>query len=756
MNFFKILLVLIFPLLVSSSNLKRKENPSDEAPKSKIARLSVDEAEISGVTDIASCDNLNQRKRKENPSDEYPEQKVARISADEAEISDVIDAFSSDLEPKPNLASHNDSVSLFKTPEVLLFMIYSYLKCPYSSLPFVCKAFNESLKKYPLAMHLNSITSMSFAGPLKPSKDLARLLTLDRSYLNEKLDQFLEIGTYYTYNLKLNYPPLACQVVGFSLKKKDTFQQTLDISRIAAEIMQEGYLESFLAILHQFPDLKLKNLRIDVAKFLKFIRTDNSTFIDNLHRLIQVQENTSPFLPYLFSIPNVPNSEFDKIFNSIVLSNPNLSINFIFKSIGGSFSLINFDDLSKEEIQSIQERNERYILEYSRRKSSDFGPEFAHLCCNMVSSDYKDTLLTREFLDKMVTFVNNDLKEEDENEYEDDAQSHARDYIRTLSIIAIKRGFTNLFIQLQTITFGENEYIYNEHAQLKYFQEYEMERFEKDHPKFFASLPCSIFRNLFGVYNSLNLLRYKRLTLEHVSFIHDFTARMTAIVELAPNPETLKAAISNFVGSGSNLLAKLFENIINYSENPARTVHKVFSALKYFEQFESKFDSINGLLSTETYLESLLKPENEDIFEFPVEGIIIKINHNTFKLFADFAKLMGAERIALLLKHIVIDWRNIVYTSNLLASDFDSFFKAIGLNIKEYEIIKNKTTEDLKAIESIKKDSRCLFVEPKVDSKYIFEVLLQEANLAHQYKLDRKYLPNGTNPFAFRYFGVYD
>ena len=207
---FKILLVLIFPLLVSSSNLKRRGNPSDEASESKIAHISEDEAEISGFTDTSSCDNLNQRKkRKENPSYEYSEQKVARISADSAKSSGFIDTFSGNLEPKPSLASHNNSVTFIKTPDVVLFLIYSYFKCPYSSLPFVCKAFNESLKNYPLDMHFKSITSMNFVAPLKPSKELARLLTLDRSYLNEKLDQFLEVS--FHYNLKFNYPLLASQ-----------------------------------------------------------------------------------------------------------------------------------------------------------------------------------------------------------------------------------------------------------------------------------------------------------------------------------------------------------------------------------------------------------------------------------------------------------------------------------------------------------------------------------------------------------------
>ena len=402
MKFHQILFVLVLPLLVESSYLrtnqrKRKETSSDEAPKSKLGRLSVNEAESSEFIDTSSCDNLHQRKRKENPSDKYSKQKVARISTDSAESSGFIDAVSGDLEPKPNVASHNNSVSLIKTPDVVLFLIYSYLKCPYSSLPFVCNAFNESLKNYPLDMHFKSITSMNFDGPLKPSTDLARLMKLDRTYLNEKFDLLLSVRRSY-FSLKSSL--LAIKTVQNIFRTIDEVRRGYEVDKIVLEIMRDECFESFLAILHQFPALKFNNLETNfVCKFLKFIKNDNSTFIDNVHRLLRAYAHPDMFLKHLFSLPNLP--DFATIFTSIVQTSSNINEDFIFKTIGESFSLINHDDLTKKEIQSIQERNERYILEYSRGKCSDFGPEFAGLCSDMISPDFTDRILTHEFVKNM-------------------------------------------------------------------------------------------------------------------------------------------------------------------------------------------------------------------------------------------------------------------------------------------------------------------------------------------------------------------
>ena len=299
----------------------------------------------------------------------------------------------------------------------------------------------------------------------------------------------------------------------------------------------------------------------------------------------------------------------------------------------------------------------------------------------------------------------------------------------------------------------------------RFFKDEELNRIMKDHPKFFAALPLQFFKEFFDAYNPFGLLKHKRLLLSDVPLINDLTQRIAALVELETNPETLKVKLLNFVKKNSDLLPEIFRNIIKYSENPARAFHKVLLALKDLKKFESFSEMINAYLKTTPYLESLLKPENEDIFEFPNEGIFINIDSDTFKLFSSFAIQMGAERIAPLLKHIVIDWKGIVCTSGLFASDFDSFFKAIGINIKKYEINQNKTVEDMLAIESIQRDSRCLLIEPKVDSKYIFEVLLQEANLAYnkdieeresfawKYGIESKI---STNPFALSYFGVYD
>ena len=136
-----------------------------------------------------------------------------------------------------------------------------------------------------------------------------------------------------------------------------------------------------------------------------------------------------------------------------------------FQSIGESFSFINpLMIIPEDEIQSIQQRNRQYIEEYERRWNFKFGPEFARLCSDMISPDYTDTKLIDEFLVNNGWFVNTNIKNES------DPQFRAIDYIKILSLIAIKRGYPNLFKQLQSIIFGKNGYFYDELSQMDTFK----------------------------------------------------------------------------------------------------------------------------------------------------------------------------------------------------------------------------------------------------------------------------------------------
>ena len=84
------------------------------------------------------------------------------------------------------------------------------------------------------------------------------------------------------------------------------------------------------------------------------------------------------------------------------------------------------------------------------------------------------------------------------------------------------------------------------------------------------------------------------------------------------------------------------------------------------------------------------------------------------------------------------------------------------LIIDNYKARGNDSIEDRRALEMIKTDSRCLFVEPKVSPNYIFEILFEEAN--HAITLERLTLEmnqplttvNEINPLSSQFFGIYD
>ena len=141
----------------------------------------------------------------------------------------------------------------------------------------------------------------------------------------------------------------------------------------------------------------------------------------------------------------------------------------------------------------------QHVEEYENREPSEFDIEFARLCLQMISPDYNDTKLTDEFLVKMVEFVNIDIEDEA------DPQLRASDYIKILSLIAIKRGYPILFKQLQSLLFRTNGFFIDELFPNEYFQDEELKRVVKDHPKFFSSLPLDTFKIFLGSYNPSDL-----------------------------------------------------------------------------------------------------------------------------------------------------------------------------------------------------------------------------------------------------------
>ena len=717
MNFLQILIIFVLPILVISSDL-----------------------------------NGSQNKRKENPSDEYYENKFVRISGDTSESYLMVE-----VDKVENNESQN-SFPIFKLPDVLLFQIYSYLKCPYAGLPLVCKNFSNSLKNYPIDLHMKSITSMDIKVPLKPSKDLARLMMVNRVYLNENLDQFLSTATKNLY-FSLKTPFFAIQTVGYILRKFSGFKREHELDLVAFEMLNNEFFESFLTILHTFPNTKFQSFETHfVCKFLKFIWTDRSTFTENLHLLIQAYAYPFMFLMHLFSIPNIP--DFDTIFNAILQSSLNfVEINdvYILLIIADSFSQISHDDLTDEEIQSIQERNEQYIYKYSGGPDFDFLHEFVRLCSDMISPSYTDLKLAHEFLERMPLYVNR------YTDHDGQSKTVANSIFGILSRIAIKRGYAELFIQIHNISLKPDRYVYDETSTPKQFiPTAEMKQILTEKPQFFESLPYPFFIRFFRIYDPLQLLKHKRLTLGNCTLSLDLVQTITAEAELETDPEVLKAALLEFAKSRNHLLVQLFQNIIEYSLNPARTIHKVLLALKDYKDIGIFLKQINNLLGRITYLESLLKPENEDIFESPIDGLVITIDDNTFKMFSDFAKKMGTVRMAPLLKRLVIQWKRIVAVSGLLGSDYESFFEAIGLKFDTFKAIGNDSIEERRALEMIKTDSRCLFVEPKVSPNYIFEILFEEASIAITLERLRTEMNqpsttvNEINPLRSKFFGIFD
>ena len=99
------------------------------------------------------------------------------------------------------------------------------------------------------------------------------------------------------------------------------------------------------------------------------------------------------FLQNLFTLPDI--SDFGSVVLDFDLKSFDKDI--VLKSIAESFSLLDFDGLSTEQIEFIQERNRKYIDHCSTGHSSKFLVNFAKICSELISNNYEDKELKLNF-----------------------------------------------------------------------------------------------------------------------------------------------------------------------------------------------------------------------------------------------------------------------------------------------------------------------------------------------------------------------
>ena len=79
------------------------------------------------------------------------------------------------------------------------------------------------------------------------------------------------------------------------------------------------------------------------------------------------------------------------MFLEIVKSVPNVSNDFIFPKYWQSpFHLSTLMIIRKMKFNQSNKEIDSTFEEYERRETSEFGPEFARLCSDMISPDYKE------------------------------------------------------------------------------------------------------------------------------------------------------------------------------------------------------------------------------------------------------------------------------------------------------------------------------------------------------------------------------
>lgn len=219
----------------------------------------------------------------------------------------------------------------------------------------------------------------------------------------------------------------------------------------------------------------------------------------------------------------------------------------------------------------------------------------------------------------------------------------------------------------------------------------------------------------------------------------------------------MQAAIKSICNINRVNLKNIIEKIVNESNDPARKVHHVLSALNGRVFKIAEVIELSEILGSTKYISSLLNYNNSDIFHFPNESIFIPINEGNFKTFHNAAKSIKPELLFPLREHLKINWKSLLKTPSVYAHEFEGFFKLLGIEINQLQLLRPKYPEDSAAINLIVLDSRNLFIEPEVWSKYLGEVLFQIAFeiLKEDLTILETTISATINPCSLKCFPIY-
>ena len=714
MNFSLIFLISLPIILAASSNVPIS------VKKRKLDHIEVQDESVSKTKNQKTDDQVVGSPILVHEWNETPTNTASENETNDLEVTLVTDTVESDFNELQALCQNNPFLML---PENVIGLIASYFRYPFHILSPVCKCLNQVFKEvYTPQVHLQCASLMVDFRFVPNSKELFNLLSFPRSFIQDRFDQLIFPGSCFI--------PSTAQTVYHSISRiLATFPEIAELNLYIVQLVEHlkvhGSYQCIMTVLKLVPGIKL-DLSFDYLYGLYGeLLQSRPTMRENLGFVIKGIRNPMDVLYVALSYP--VNFDVDFVVNFLNSIDGNFGNDLFLQNLALSCLKFNISELNPEKKQRILERNRR-LIEHFVTGVNEHIVTYVNLSNDMkFSTDFQDTRLKKEFLNGM------------------SALPGAFRNFETLIRIAIERNFIKIFGQI----------IRSPHFDARKSSSFK--QLLMGNPHLISTLPNYLFNNIFGTKNHVFRWKHGRIAEVQIPQIKNTFEKVRVLLETSTAPDVLVAQISAIHNETHFNILKLVEKIIKESENPARKVHLVLSVFIDRVFTDSDISDLSLVLGHVSYISSLIKPENVDIFTLPIQSLYITINSYNFRAFYEASKTVGTERLIPFTKHLLINWYSVFKTPLTYAYEFEQFLRLLGLNLENAEMFRPRSDEVETAIVLFISDSRHLFNDMTSWSNYIGELLYDIAQKIYLNDLsdNRLFALDRKNPCVLKCFPIY-
>lgn len=605
-------------------------------------------------------------------------------------------------------------------PTVLVGLIASYLRNPYKSLPLVSKHLSGIMKEFPPGIMLASRSSNAYLKALKPSREAARLISLDESFLNEKFAYIFTPGSVFKPEspetveiaalIASNYPAGLVPLLSY-LKEKKMYQGIVRLLKV------------------------LPNFTVDFEEpeeFIECLWDVLKTNPEDLMVLKRASQFKSKFFIALAALP-VSHDTFQFFLAGELTAIPPA---IVLTAVGFSCGLDgSVAELSAADKELIHQRNS-LIIESTACENQELI-QWAHLCNDLRYTEKADTPINKSLLKTLQEQAGLSLLHFWGSKF------IYLIYQETLINISILGKYRNIFSQM----LKHNNYSPSSPELRKYLQKY---------PEFIKTLSPTTIKRIFGIKDQVFLLENGAISESDISRITNVYERIRVSAGVMSSPVFRMTLLTLFAEHSFNI-ATLITRIAKNSKDPAPIIFDILDTFKDIEFLPDELPKIAAALGNPKHIKSLLEPENEEFLTFPSQKFYVLVDEDNFREILDMAEVLKAPRFRQFRKLFCIKWLAVFNRLHLHPDEIINFFGIFEVKIGNFELNEVNVVSYTTAREVIQKDSRELFKYPASLSPFIdyFLVSLATQIFHGEDMRSGRFRTDRQNPFVLKSFGIY-